>query len=115
MLENAMRKKYVFKLFIVCILILEWFAINTHCNNSKSNFCFTGDLVISAFSFQFSLFPKWQCNILKYITIPTNHDNSIHTIMQSINTCWSPTKCQAIRWLPDTEVKVIFLCLRKKK
>ena len=65
MLENAMRKKYVFKLFIVCILILGWFAINTHCSNSKSYFCFTDDLVISAFSLQFSLFPKWQYNILK--------------------------------------------------
>ena len=163
MLENAMRKKYVFKLFTVCILILEWFAINTHCaaaataakslqscptlcdpidgsppgspvpgilqagtlewvaisfsnagkwkvkvkslsrvrllvtpwtaayqappsmgfsrqeywsgvplpslnthcSNSKSNFYFTDDLVISAFSLQFSLFPKWQYNILK--------------------------------------------------
>ena len=60
-----MRKKYVFKLFIVCVLILERFAINTQCSNSKYNFHFTYDLMISAFSLQFSLFPKWQYNILK--------------------------------------------------
>lgn len=58
MLENAMRNKYVFKFFILCILILEWFPINTYCNNSKFNSYSIDHLVIPVFSLQFSLFPK---------------------------------------------------------
>lgn len=66
MLENAMIQKWKIHFnFYSIFLILEMFAINTHCNNRKSNFYFINNLVIPVFLLQFSLFPWWQNTILK--------------------------------------------------